>query len=130
MTSSSESLKRRVEAVLDMAVSTVSSLSEAFTAGVPLQTEETQENGVKDKSGLPSSLPAIPEDGEESKDKDVSMTDAERSLVNGKGKSKGIPEVDGANGTNGTLGGEGDGEDGDDDEDDGEEDDAVLQVHD
>ena len=40
MTSSSESLRRRVEAVLDMAVSTVSSLSEAFTAGVSLQDDE------------------------------------------------------------------------------------------
>lgn len=107
-----------------MAVSTVSSLSEAFTAGVPLHMEETPgENGLKDKSGSPSGLPAIPEDGEEHQDKDVSMTDMETLGVNGKGKGKGPPYA------NGALGGEGDGEDGDEDEDD-EEDDAVLQVHD
>ncbi|KAI1796492.1 Metallo-hydrolase/oxidoreductase [Ganoderma leucocontextum] len=128
VTSSSEALKRRVEAVLDMAVSTVSSLSEAFTAGVPLQMEEGQgENGVKDKSGSPAGLPAIPEDREEHQDKDVFMTDAEKPEINGKGKGRGAPRVDGANGASR---GEGDGEDGDEDEDEEEEDDAVLQVHD
>ncbi|PIL34241.1 hypothetical protein GSI_03952 [Ganoderma sinense ZZ0214-1] len=126
VTSSSETLKRRVEAVLDMAVSTVSSLSEAFTAGVPLQMEEAPgENGLKDKSGSPSGLPAIPEDGEEHQDKDVSMTDAEKPEVNGKGKGKGASYMEGANGA---LEGDGDGED--EDEDEEEEEDAVLQVHD
>ncbi len=33
--SSSEALRRRVEAVLEMAVSTVSSLSESFASGAP-----------------------------------------------------------------------------------------------
>lgn len=40
MTSSNEALKRRVEAVLDMAVTTVGSLSEAFTSGAPLAGED------------------------------------------------------------------------------------------
>jgi len=40
VTSSNDALKKRVEAVLDMAVTTVSSLSESFTAGVPVMTEE------------------------------------------------------------------------------------------
>ena len=40
VTSSNEALKKRVEAVLDMAVTTVSSLSESFTAGKPVVAEE------------------------------------------------------------------------------------------
>lgn len=40
MTSSNEALKRRVEAVLDMAVTTVSSLSEAFSSGVPVASDD------------------------------------------------------------------------------------------
>jgi cleavage and polyadenylation specificity factor subunit 3 len=36
VTSSSESLRKRVEAVLDMAVSTVSSLAETFSSGAPV----------------------------------------------------------------------------------------------
>ncbi|CDO76194.1 hypothetical protein BN946_scf185037.g17 [Trametes cinnabarina] len=61
VTSTSESLRRRVEAVLDIAVSTVSSLSEAFTAGVALSTEEAVQSGdgEKEKSGTP--LPPIAE---------------------------------------------------------------------
>lgn len=35
MTSSSETLKKRVEAVLDMALTTISSLSESFVSGAP-----------------------------------------------------------------------------------------------
>ena len=106
-----------------MAVSTVSSLSEAFTAGVPLQVEEPAqgESGDKDKSGSPSGLPAIPEDGEENHEKDTSMADAEKPEL--KGTNEETPQVNEANGA------AGDGEDADDGEDE-EEDDAVLQVHD
>ncbi|KXN90836.1 Endoribonuclease YSH1 [Leucoagaricus sp. SymC.cos] len=39
--SSNEALKKRVEAVLDMAVTTVSSLSEAFSSGVPVAKDDT-----------------------------------------------------------------------------------------
>ncbi|OBZ68279.1 hypothetical protein A0H81_11972 [Grifola frondosa] len=35
VTSTNEALKKRVEAVLDMALPTVSSLNEAFTSGIP-----------------------------------------------------------------------------------------------
>lgn len=41
MTSSNEALKRRVEAVLDMAVTTVSSLNEAFSSGIPVASDGT-----------------------------------------------------------------------------------------
>ncbi|KAJ3560193.1 hypothetical protein NP233_g10999 [Leucocoprinus birnbaumii] len=41
VTSSNEALKRRVEAVLDMAVTTVSTLSEAFSSGVPVANDDT-----------------------------------------------------------------------------------------
>ena len=41
MSSSSETLKKRVEAVLDMAVTTVSSLSESFMSGAPVVAEES-----------------------------------------------------------------------------------------
>lgn len=40
MESFNELLKKRVENVLDMAVSTVSSLTESFASGSPLQAEE------------------------------------------------------------------------------------------
>lgn len=40
VTSSNEALKRRVEAVLDMAVTTVSSLSEAFSSGAPVASDD------------------------------------------------------------------------------------------
>lgn len=50
MTSSSEALRKRVEAVLDMAVTTVSSLSESFMSGAPVVAEDaglSQENPEK-----------------------------------------------------------------------------------
>ncbi|TFK83786.1 Metallo-hydrolase/oxidoreductase [Polyporus arcularius HHB13444] len=117
VTSSSESLRRRVEAVLDMAVSTVSSLSEAFTAGVSLQVEEPAPGGegVKEKSGSPT-LPSIPEDIKEGQT-DVSMEDASKSAA----------DKDGA-GAAGEDGADGHEEDGDDDDED--DDDAILAVHD
>ncbi|RPD78189.1 Metallo-hydrolase/oxidoreductase [Lentinus tigrinus ALCF2SS1-7] len=113
--SSSESLRRRVEAVLDMAVSTVSSLSEAFTAGVSLQMEEPApagESSKEQKSGSPT-LPSIPEDTKE----DTSTRDALKASIEKNGH--GPPKEDGANGKE---------EDGD--EEDEEDDDAILQVHD
>ncbi|KAI0779663.1 beta-lactamase-like protein [Fomes fomentarius] len=121
--SSSESLKRRVEAVLDMAVTTVSSLSEAFTAGVPLQMEDAQvADGAKDKSGSPS-LPPIPEE-------DVSMKDDSKSA------NKSEANAEDKNGKDGVaVNGKGAGEDRDEeevdeDDEDEDDDDAILQVHD
>lgn len=116
MQSSSESLKRRVEAVLDMAVTTVSSLSEAFTAGVPLQMEDAQvADGAKDKSGSPS-LPTIPEE-------DVSMKDDSKSANVEDKYGKGVT-------VNGKGAGEDRDEEGDEDDEDEDDDDAILQVHD
>lgn len=40
MTSSNETLRKRVESVLEMAVSTVSSLTESYASGVSSLTEE------------------------------------------------------------------------------------------
>lgn len=40
VTSANDALKKRVEAVLDMAVTTASSLSQSFAAGVPVMAEE------------------------------------------------------------------------------------------
>ena len=119
MTSSSESLRRRVEAVLDMAVSTVSSLSEAFTAGVSLQVEEPAPGteGSKEKSGTPS-LPSIPEDSKEG---------LQDTSVNG--SSKPAAEKEGTNGAVTENGAEVKEEDADE-EDEGEDEDAILQVHD
>ncbi|KAI0685337.1 Metallo-hydrolase/oxidoreductase [Cerioporus squamosus] len=115
--SSSESLRRRVEAVLDMAVSTVSSLSEAFTAGVSLQTEESAPGGEDSKDGKPGSptLPSIPEDTKEGQE-DASTEDASKSAASKDGAGEAAE--------NGVEGHE---EDGDEDEED--EDDAILQVH-
>ncbi|KAI0769356.1 mRNA 3'-end-processing protein YSH1 [Trametes elegans] len=83
VTSTSTSLRKRVEAVLDMAVTTVSSLSESFTAGVSLQSEDGANAGdaEKEKSGTP--LEPIAEEGKgdaqapvpEKDAKDVPMKD-------------------------------------------------------
>ncbi|KAG5349761.1 endoribonuclease ysh1 [Termitomyces sp. Mn162] len=48
VTSSNEPLRKRVEAVLDMAITTVSSLAESFTSGAP------EEEEVLDKTKLPA----------------------------------------------------------------------------
>ena len=115
VTSSSETLRRRVEAVLDMAVSTIGSLGEIFTAGVPLQMEEPQAaDGLKAKSGSPSNLEPISEDVEETAEKDISMEEAPK-------ESKEVPSTNGDDG--GKTGADGE-EEGDD-----EDDDADLQVH-
>ena len=100
-----------------MAVSTVSSLSEAFTAGVPTQTEDGvhgTENG-KAKSGSP--LPPIAEE-------DVSMKDDGKPVPEKNGK-----DAKDAKGTEDGKVADGDEEEGDEDEDE-DEDDAILQVHD
>lgn len=52
MTSSSEVLKKRVEAVLDMAVTTVSSLTESFQSGTFVLQEDAvvgKEAGIQDE---------------------------------------------------------------------------------
>ena len=51
MSSNNDTLKKRVEAVLDMALTTVSSLSESFVSGAPVVAEEI---------GLAKENPAIP----------------------------------------------------------------------
>ena len=51
MSSNNDTLKRRVEAVLDMALTTVSSLSKSFVSGAPVVAEEM---------GLAKENPAIP----------------------------------------------------------------------
>ena len=107
VTSSSETLRRRVEAVLDMAVSTVGSLGEIFTAGVPLQMEEVQAvDGLKAKSGSPGNLEPISEDAEETAEKDISMKDAPKD-------TPAATDEDGEK-----AGVDGDEEEGDDDDDD------------
>jgi len=53
VSSSNDALKKRVEAVLDMAVTTVSSLSESFVSGGPVVAEDTVLSQEKVKlSGL------------------------------------------------------------------------------
>ncbi|KAL6310461.1 beta-lactamase-like protein [Sparassis latifolia] len=58
VTSANDALRKRVESVLDMAVSTIASLSEAFTSGVPLLSEEAAAaEAVKQTH---SASPAVP----------------------------------------------------------------------
>ncbi|KAH8119337.1 Metallo-hydrolase/oxidoreductase [Phellopilus nigrolimitatus] len=103
--SSSESLKKRIEAVLDMALTTVSSLSESYTSDVPLVVEvETSEKVKADVAVDPTQADDPP------------VAKEERNAVF---DSK-LPNADEA------VGGEGQ-ENGDDS--DGTEDDGILQVH-
>lgn len=57
VTSSNETLKKRVEGVLDMALTTVSSLSESFISGVPVVTEEA---GLSQEKSLFNITEAMP----------------------------------------------------------------------
>ena len=57
VTSANEALQRRVEAVLDMAVTTVSSLSEAFTSGAPAPPDE---GAAKDAEGPDAKAASLP----------------------------------------------------------------------
>ncbi|KZT72184.1 Metallo-hydrolase/oxidoreductase [Daedalea quercina L-15889] len=134
--STSEQLKRRVETVLDMALSTVSSLNESFTSGVPLLSEEVgMPDAVKDKSGSPSvpmggdeskpSLPAISEDAEQAGKVTKPQTEAPQDGegTTGSQGEKAAAKLD----ENAT--GEGAEADGDDDSESGTDDDAILEVH-
>lgn len=57
VTSSSDVLRKRVEAVLEMALSTISSLSESFTSAAPLSTEEPAPSTEKESpSAEPEAL--------------------------------------------------------------------------
>jgi cleavage and polyadenylation specificity factor subunit 3 len=51
VTSSSETLKKRVEGVLDMALTTISSLSESFLSGTPVIAEDV---GLSQKDQIAS----------------------------------------------------------------------------
>ena len=53
MSSNNDALKKRVEAVLDMALTTVSSLSESFVSGSPAVADEM--GSAKEKPRFPSS---------------------------------------------------------------------------
>ncbi|KAH9892899.1 mRNA 3'-end-processing protein YSH1 [Cubamyces lactineus] len=141
VTSTSESLRKRVEAVLDMAVTTTSSLSEAFTAGVPLQMEEHAHPGEVDAGSSPSASPLPPiaehaaENAESKPEENLGSGDAipkdAEAPAEGKEEARVETEVAMDSETGGTkpekVNGEDEEGDGDDDEDD--EDDSVLQVH-
>jgi cleavage and polyadenylation specificity factor subunit 3 len=60
VTSATEALRKRVEAVLDMAVSTVSSLTESFQTGTSMLQEDTGAGKDIDRQDEP---PHIPEPG-------------------------------------------------------------------
>lgn len=136
--STSGQLKRRVETVLDMALSTVSSLNESFTSGVPLLSEEGGlPETVKDKSGSPivslsggeskPTLPAISEDAEHAEDAPEPQPQAEGSKG---GEDTVDAQTEGETKSADRHAGEGVEEgDGDDDSESGTDDDAILQVH-
>ncbi|KAH9935599.1 Metallo-hydrolase/oxidoreductase [Fomitopsis serialis] len=138
--STSEQLKRRVETVLDMALSTVSSLNESFTSGVPLLSEEGGlPETVKDKSGSPAvalsggeskpTLPAISEDAEHADDEPQAQPEAEGSK-GGENPVDVDAQTDGETKNADRHDGEGVEEgDGDDDSESGTDDDIILEVH-
>ncbi|KAI0674955.1 mRNA 3'-end-processing protein YSH1 [Trametes maxima] len=135
VTSTSNLLRKRVEAVLDMAVSTVSSLSEAFTAGVSLHTEDAAHAGdaEKEKPGSSSSpLPSIAEhaaeDAKEVEDNAVDSKDVDMKVKHHGDAT--AEEVGGAKEDLRSPAPGGEDNEGDDEDDDGdEEEDAILQVH-
>lgn len=115
--SSDESLRKRVEAVLNMAVSTVSSLDEAFTSGIPLDSEEQPAIQIEKET-------SIPQDGSgPSNENDNVATVAETSELAGKENAgKEVEDPTAGNSSKGDEEMPAAGEE-------SEEDDAELQVH-
>ncbi|KAG5642485.1 endoribonuclease ysh1 [Asterophora parasitica] len=75
VSSTNETLRKRVEAVLDMAITTVSSLAESFTAKLPEEEEPSKEKnphavGVKDASNDGSENPSLSK-GSDENERDV-----------------------------------------------------------
>lgn len=133
VSSTNEALKKRVEIVLDMAISTVSSLNEAFTSGVPLSTEEVAppESIKNDKSASPSMGPDNPGPTlEAAKPEEVTLVaDVHKQDSKGrkeKSRSQG-PEVLAEGQVEERQGNEPGAEE---ESDSGSDDDAILQVHD
>jgi cleavage and polyadenylation specificity factor subunit 3 len=56
VTSSNETLKKRVEGVLDMALTTISSLSESFMSGAPVIAEDVGLSQKQDQIASPKEL--------------------------------------------------------------------------
>ena len=124
-----------------MALSTVSSLHESFTSGVPLLTEEAAApEGIKDKSSSPSvplgdadkpTLPAISEGGEHAEDSQMTPPKVEEPTAQPGGDAGGAQE--GAAGKSeeppASEGAKAEDERGDDGEESGTDDDAILEVH-
>ncbi|TFY70887.1 hypothetical protein EVG20_g2115 [Dentipellis fragilis] len=112
--SDNEGLRKRVEAVLDMAVSTVSSLSESFVSGEPLEGEDAADKPkdptpleANDESGPKPSEPAASADQEGETE---TMPKSEDIVQEKEKESQAQVEADGSDGS--------------------EEEDTVLQVHD
>lgn len=108
-----------------MAVSTVSSLGEAFTAGAPLHVEDVAHTGHAEKSRSGTSpLPPIVEHAEESKGlpeavaEDTSMKEADEKADVQEDTKDIKPDVRGS-----------EEDEGDDEEEEEEEDDGILEVH-
>ena len=57
-------LKKRVEGVLDMALTTISSLSESFTSGVPVIAEDVGLSQKQDQIASPKGIQAGSEESE------------------------------------------------------------------
>lgn len=109
-----------------MAVSTVSSLGEAFTAGAPLHLEDVAPAGEAEKTGASASpLPPIAEEpqGLEATAEDTpAKEEGEEAKPEVQEETKEKETKEGAQ--NGDAG-----EEGDDDDEDGDDDDGILQVH-
>ena len=146
MESSSEQLRKRVEAVLDMALTTVSSLSELYKSDAPAVdfAEEPNHVAEKEKASITvieqaSESPVLEEPAAEENEEDEKPIEEnaeerkeETPTVTGEAnekKGEPMPKT-GPNVSEGNedSGGEGEGDDGEGDA--SEEDDGVLQVHD
>ena len=146
MESSSEQLRKRVEAVLDMALTTVSSLSELYKSDAPAVdfVEETDRVAEKEKASITiieeaSEFPVLEEPAAEEKEEDEKPIEEnaggrkeEAPTVTEEANEKKIESVPktSPNVSEGNEDSGGDGEGGDDEGDASEEDDGVLQVHD
>jgi len=100
--SSHEVLRKRVENILDMAVSTVSSLTESFMSGVPLGGEDavlskdkgmtTQDAGASDTNTVDDE-DIISEDGQKSEERQDEVEEEGSELTEQSDDDGGVLEV-------------------------------------
>ena len=117
MTSAHELLKKRVEAVLDMALTTITSLAETFTSSRPVSNEDAGKGGDETMDAVPH-VPQESENQTNSSNLDPAVDTAPGMVTDGTAPPKSVKNDEKRQDEQA--------EDDSDESDDGED---ILQVH-